>query len=291
MAVEVLALGAALAYASSQVVTKFATRSGSVVAGFVVSLGTGTVVLGALAAWRVPSWQMAPAAVGLFVLAGVAGAGIGRLLMMRAVRDAGASVASPVQSSAQPVVATVAAVTLLGEGVSAGRLLALALVVTGLWVCARGGSANLAAHAASVRVVAWPVAGGAALAAADVLRKTGMQWHPDPVLGAFIGVAAAFVGWLVVLALRAPRVPVAHPPSYGWYALHGLLTAAGAVLLLTALRAGDLSLVAPIVACQPVVVVALGALVLRRFEVLRPGTVVGAVVVFAGVALLPFAGG
>lgn len=294
---ELLSLMAALMYASSQVVTKLATQHGSVMSGFVVSLGAGTFALGALAMVSVESWRMPLPAVALFVLAGVAGAGMGRLFMMRAVRDAGASVASPVLSSTQPVAGTVLAVIVLRENVSGGRLLALTLVVAGLWVCARGGSANHASApvgigtGARAKLLVWPMLAGAALATSDLLRKTALELHPDAILGALIGVAAATGGWLLAVAVRAPGELRIRPPSFGWFALHGVLTAVAATFLFLALRVGDLSVVAPIVAVQPVFVVALGALLLRDLEAVRVGTVVGAIVVFSGVAAMSLVDG
>lgn len=288
--IELLALLAALAYASSQVVSKLATRHGDVMSGLVVSLVTGTVALGALCLVTVGSWRVPVSATVLFVLAGVAGAGLGRLMMMRAVRDAGASVASPVQSSTQPVAATGFAVAFLGEQPTSGRLLMLALVVAGLWLSARGGSANRGltvlntGPAHLVRLLAWPVAGGMALATSDLLRKAALDIHPDAALGAFLGVATAAGGWLLVTAAREPGALRSRPPAYGWFALHGLLTALAAILLFLALRVGDLSLVAPIIAAQPVFVVMIGAVVLRNLEAVRAGTVAGALIVFGGIA-------
>ncbi|MFY1632933.1 EamA family transporter [Solwaraspora sp. WMMB335] len=289
--IELLALLAAFAYASSQVVSKLATRHGNVMSGLVVSLVTGTLALGVLCLATVGSWQVPVSATVLFVLAGVAGAGLGRLLMMRAVRDAGASVASPVLSSTQPVAATGFAVAFLGEQPTTGRLLMLALVVAGLWLSARGGSANRGiavlrtGPADLARLLVWPVAAGVALATSDLLRKAALDIHPDAALGAFLGVATATSGWLLVMAVREPGALRRAPPAYGWFALHGLLTALAATLLFLALRAGDLSLVAPIIAAQPVFVVMLGAVVLRDLEAVRAGTVTGALVVFGGIAV------
>ncbi|MDG4763174.1 DMT family transporter [Solwaraspora sp. WMMD406] len=288
--IEVVALLAAFAYASSQVVSKLATRHGDVMSGLVVSLVAGAAALGVLCLATVDSWRIPASAVVLFVLAGVAGAGLGRLLMMRAVRDAGASVASPVLSSTQPVAATGFAVAFLGERPTAGRLSMLVLVVAGLWLSARGGSANrgiAVLHTGPVdlvRLLIWPVAAGAALATSDLLRKAALDIHPDAALGAFLGVATATLGWLLVTAVREPGALRRRPPAYGWFALHGVLTALAAFLLFLALRVGDLSLVAPIIAAQPVFVVMIGAVVLRNLEAVRTGTVVGALIVFGGIA-------
>nr|MDT0662531.1 DMT family transporter [Micromonospora sp. DSM 115978] len=303
MPAELLALGAASMHAASQVVTKVATsRGGSVLPGFVISLGAGTILLGGLAVATVDTWRVTAPVATLFVLAGLVGAGLGRLLMMRAVRDAGASVASPVQSSTQPMMATVAAAVVLREQVSLGRVLALGLVVIGLWLAARGGSANRHDGAVplgpsdpvgsgnrwvpTLRMLAWPVAAGTALAMADLLRKAGLDAHPDAVLGGFLGVVAAFGGWVVVLAVRARRHRPWWPATHRWYALHGVMIGSATTLLLLALRSGDLSVVAPVAASQPIFVIGLSALLLRDVEALRPGTVFGAIAVFGGVAAM-----
>jgi drug/metabolite transporter, DME family len=299
MPAEVLALGAALCFASGGIAVKFATQAGSMLVGYVASLATGVIGLGIVAAITVDSWAIPLGPALLFGLAGLAGPGAGRLLGMRAVRDAGASVALPVQSSANPLIASAAGVLLFGEIVGLGRVLALALIVGGILACARGGSANRVDGLDFARtrlpavnrrlVLLLPLAAGGAYATADILRKFALAEHGDPILGAFVGMTAALLVWVTILsATPAFRQPFRMNRSIAWFCLNGVLSATASTSLMFALRIGDLSVVAPILASQPVIVVVLGALVLRDLERLRLGTVLGALTVFTGVAWLAF---
>src|SRR5690606_14087709 len=107
----------------------------------------------------------------LFAATGITGSGAGRALAMAGVRLAGASVSVPVQSSAAPLVATLAGVLLFSETVGPARLGAIALILAGVWLAARGGSANLGVKDRNPWVVLLPLGAGTAFAVTDVLRK------------------------------------------------------------------------------------------------------------------------
>ena len=294
MPVELLAIVAASCYAFGHISVKFATRTGGVILGFLISLGTGIVALAIVAAVTVDDWGISPLAIAFFALAGLAGPGAGRVLMMRSVRDAGTSVAAPVQASTNPVISSIAGVLLFGETITPGRAVAMAMIVSGIFACARGGSANRAGEGLPTPsrwlVLVWPLSAGAAFASADVLRKFGLTEFGDPVLGALIGITVAFLTWMVVFMVTPSlRATARFSWSLSWFCVYGLLSAAGLTSLLFALRGGDLSVVIPIFASQPVLVILLGAILLRDLERLRPGTIIGASIVFAGVAYLSLA--
>lgn len=300
MTAEWLALAAAFCYATGNVAVKLGTRNGDMMLGFMVSLVTGLVAVWVVALVTVDSWSVAPVPAVLFALSGIMGPGVARLLSMRGVRDAGTSVSVPVQSSTAPVLASAAGVVLFGETVGVARALAITLIVTGIWACAWGGSANLAkprdlnplgqGGGVHLPVLLFPIGSGAVYATADVMRKAAVTEHPEPVLGVAVGMTAAFVVW-VALFLFKPRFRAARrlSPSIGWFFLNGLLGVTAQVCLFIALRTGGLSVIAPIIASRSVMVIILGALALRDLERLRFGTVAGAIVVSVGVAYLSIA--
>jgi len=292
---EHLALLSALCFSSGHIVAKFAMRQDNLFVGLLVSVATGVVMIGAIAAFTVRDWSIPLGAIALFAAAGIVGPGIGRVTAMKAIRDAGTSVAIPLQASANPIISSLGGVLLFSEIMDLGRVLALALIVTGIIASASGGSANRGeglAHAVStgrsrLRLAAWPLAAGAAYATSDMLRKTALLSFADAVLGTFIGLVASLAVWTLALAASERlRAGVRPDRTLWWFVLHGIVSAAAVVLLMAALNVGDLSVVAPIVASQPVVIVVLGALLLRRFERLRPGTILGALMVFAAVTYL-----
>lgn len=294
MPAELMAVGAAIGFALGMTAMKLATRAGNMMLGYLVTLATSIVVMGVMAIFTVETWAVPAGPLLLFALGGVAGPGAGRLLGMRAVRDVGTSVAAPVQSSSNPIVATLVGVAVFGESLGPGRVLTLAVIVAGIWACVRGGTANRlsvpAPRSGRLLVLLLPLSAGAAYATMMSLNKLALAEHGDPVLGAFVGLVTAFAIWLTIYLL-SPRLRrrARFTPALAWFSVSGVMSAGAQFALLSALEIGDLSVVATIVAAQPVVVILLGALLLRDLERLRPGTVLGAVIVFAGVAYLSVA--
>lgn len=295
MPAELLAVTAAFCFASGAIAVKLATRTGNVMPGFLIGLSVNALVVAVVALAVVDSWAMPALPAALFALAGLSGPGLARLLMMRSVRDAGASVAVPLQASSNPLISSFAGLVVFHESSSGGRLAALGVTVAGIWSCARGGSANRSSEGgrddrgggARFLVLSLPLAAGAAYASSDILRKAGLTRFDEPILGALIGTVTALSVWSAAYALRPTmRAPVVLGPSFAWFVLNGLLIGAAQVALLVALSVGDLSVVSPIVASQPVIVIVLSALVLRDVERLRWGSVLGAALVVVGVVWL-----
>ncbi len=294
MRAELLAVTAAFCFASGAIAVKLATRTGNVMPGFLIGLSVNALVVAIVAVAVVDTWAMPALPAALFALAGLSGPGLARLLMMRSVRDAGASVAVPLQASSNPLISSFAGLVVFHEAASGVRLAALGLTVAGIWSCVRAGSANRSSDGArdghsgaGILVLSLPLAAGAAYASSDILRKAGLTRFDEPILGALIGTVTALSVWIAAYVLRPTmRAPVVLGPSFAWFVLNGLLIGAAQVALLLALSVGDLSVVSPIVASQPVIVIVLSALVLRDIERLRWGSVVGAALVVVGVVWL-----
>jgi drug/metabolite transporter (DMT)-like permease len=291
---ELLALTAALLYSSSQISAKRGTETGHLTSGSLLGLATGTAGVGLLATISVTSWALPLEFAVLFALGGVAGAGVGRVLSMRSARDVGTSVSIPVISSVNPALTCLAGVLLFAERIGPAQLLALAVILGGVWLCARGGSANKEPSSARapwrhpLPGLAVAAAAGAAFSASDVFRKAAVSQSVDPVLGALVGMVAALVLWSAIhLLVPSQRQPFQlRTASARWFGLSGLLGAHAQVFIIMALDRGDLSVVSPIMAAQPVLAVLLAGIFLRRLEQLRAGTVMGAIAVFVGVAAL-----
>lgn len=297
MPAELLALMAALLYALSQLTAKRGTQTGSIMFGSLIGLVTGTAAVGVVAGTTTSSWSMPAVALILFAVAGIAGSLAGRAFAMRGVRDIGASVSVPVQASVSPIIAIAAGALIFGEVISPARAVSLAVILLGMWLCMRNGSSNAVLDvAAPPRKVGWrrlasgllwPVAAAAGFATSDILRKGGLAVFPSPVLAAFIGLGTALVASLAwFLFGPGAREPLSWTPSTAWFGLSGLLSASAQVSVLFALRAGELSVVAPIVACQPVLIIVLGPLILRGVERFTRLTAAGGVLVATGIASL-----
>lgn len=288
---EAFALGAALLFVFGKVAIKFGTEGGNVVQGFVLTLSTSVVVLAIFSTIVVDSWSVSWSAAALFAIGGLCGPGLGRFLGIWAVREAGASVAVPVQSSVNPVLSSILGIIIFDEVVTLGRAAALALIIVGIWACVRGGSANRRPRDVARQrlglVVLLPLGAGIAYAGLDTFSKVALASHPEPVHGALIGTSTALTVWaIIILSRRGLRSGFRVNRSSGWFMLSGLISAMAMMMLFFALRDGDLSVVAPIISSQPVLMVVMSALMLRNLEQLRLGTILGAIVGSIGIAIL-----
>lgn len=75
-------------------------------------------------------------------------------------------------------------------------------------------------------------------------------------------------------------------PGAWWFVLGGALTATAIVALFRALREADVSLVSPIVAAQPLIILLLSTVVLRGIERLNRRIVLGSVTTVIGLVLV-----
>lgn len=292
---ELFALGNAFFHSCAKISVRFGTQTGDMKLGLIASTTAGLVTAVVFAVFAIDDWGIALAPFLLFVVAGFMGPVLGRLLSVGAIRRAGASVSVPVQSSTNPIVATLGGVLLFGETVGILELLALALIIGGVWITTTGGSANRVMPAGLDRpsrllVLIAPMGAGAILASSNVVKKGGLELGGDPILAAVVGSTVGISVWGIVYLLRMRRTaePIKLTRSLWWYGLHGMFAATASLSLNFGLLRGDLSLIAPIAASQPVMVLILSAVLLRDLEKLRRGTVVGATIVFVGVAYLSF---
>jgi drug/metabolite transporter (DMT)-like permease len=300
MTSSVLALCAATSWSLSHVFVRLGSRSVAPLAGVVLSLASSSFVLVIALAIR---GDVDPnlLAVGLFALAGMTGPGLGRILSITAISRIGATRASPVKSAAQPVIAVVLGVVVLAETVELTRLTGIALTLTGVVLVVvsgqraqastfgsprQGGAMSTRAPALrNLSVLLWPIGAGTAYALTDLTRKNAMQVLDDAFLGGAIGVLVALTIWGTVLVTRGGAPSLwrdLRSQNSIWFLVSGTASGAAQVFVLSALRDGDLSLVAPILAVQPILIAIFARVFINRLE--RVGIAV------AGAALLATAG-
>lgn len=303
MSAPLLALCAALSWSISHVLVRLASRSIAPLVGVVLSLTASSTVLVIALAIR-GDIQADPAAIAFFAAAGVFGPGLGRILSITAISKIGATRSSPVQSAAQPIVTVGFGILVFSETVGVTRFLGIALTLSGvllvIWSNQRGQAApTLRAGStdstvatvtgSNLRLMLWPVAAGTAFASADVVRKGGMQVLDDALLGGAIGVLVALAIWGTVLVSRGQGpefVNHVRSPDARWFLMSGAASGAATVFVLSAFRDGDLSLVGPIVAVQPILVALIARIFINRLERVGLAIAVAALLATAGTVLI-----
>jgi drug/metabolite transporter (DMT)-like permease len=248
-----------------------------------VALGTVATVLPAVAVAVIAAAAEAPArglhlaAAWPFALAGLLSPGAAQILVTLAIREAGASRVSMVFGAA-PLVSVTIALIFLGEPVRAPLLVGAVLVVLGGFELAR--ERERPNHLRRIGLL-YAFAGATLFAIRDNLVRhlaVGRTAVPPAVAA-----AAALVGGGALVVVWARRA------SFGrWlpFVPAGLLFGGSYVSLFEAYYRGRVTVVAPLVAIESLVGVALSVLLLRDSELVGRKLVLGAALIVAGGGLI-----
>lgn len=306
MRAEVFAAISALCFAGSFVAAKRGLATVSVLAGVLVNIGVAWLVL-VLAVALDPPDAFSTGATAIFVLAGIAGAGLGTWAALTGVDKLGPSVAVPIQQGTRPVIASVIAMLWLGESLGLVQILGVSGIVLGGWRLSRsgmliddggssrpsklarlpeGGQIGSVDHAFRPGVV-FPLMAGGGFALSDVLSKQGLESLPHPAFGAMVGMGATFLLWMVAsFLLPRWRRRLRFGPGVAWLVASGTLVAGALLSLFHALKSGDVAVVSPISATQPLAVFALSILLLRDLEQLDLSTITAGLAIVIGAIMV-----
>ena len=208
------------------------------------------------------------------------------LALSAAYRVGDLSLVYPLARGTAPIVVAPLAMLLLGERPSAGGLLGIALVVVGIFVSHVGHLRAGPMSPETRRAVGLALVTGLMTTGYSLVNKVGVALVPVPVYS--VSVFAVNVV-LFGLVLQRKGVPLPLRRDARW----GPMLAIGAMMMTTYMAimlAMTLAPVSYVVAAREVSIVfgaALGALVLR--EPHPASRILGAIVIFAGVALMALA--
>lgn len=297
---DALALASASCFALSNIAISRGARPGSGDNGAFVSLlltsliaGAGWIAMGAARGFE----PVTACALLWFAGAGVFTAFIGRVFFYASVQHLGA-MRSAAMKRLNPFFAVVLGVLVLGESLTGGMGIGLALIAASFAVLVAGGRSGRGGEAAGegawrARVLnagyVYAPISALGYSTGYLLRKMGLAEAHDALLGAAVG---CIVGALLFVATAAfsreyaaaVRATFARPN--GWLIGAGVMSSFGQILYFAALGESPMSRVALISSVEVFVTLFLGAVVLRRRETLTPGLVLAAVLGFAGTAFI-----
>jgi drug/metabolite transporter (DMT)-like permease len=295
MSPELLAIVGSLAYAATTICIGVGVRTTNVVTGLLITLLVGAAITFGVLLFDLPESISLPGVL-LFALSGLLGPGLGRATSIIGIERLGAAVATPLLASLYPILAVAAAVLTLSEAVGLQRIAGVVAVAAGVWfIAGRREAATPAlrppAGAPTLRpalrlpAVAFPLAAGAFYGASDVLRKRATDLLPAAVLGALIGTICALLVWIAAWAASGrirSQVRLGFTRGGWWFALSGVFSAVALLAVTRALQLGDVSVVTPIVAAQPLPVLVLTALFWRTSDPIDIKVVAGTIGVVLG---------
>jgi drug/metabolite transporter (DMT)-like permease len=277
----VLALCAALSWGVSDFSAGVVSRRISAVTVTMVTLGLGGLIALpiALGSESAPNGRTV-----LFGLLAGATTGVGVTLLFEALAVGVIGAVAPIVGggAALPVVAGL----VTGERPAAVQLAGVGLVIAGVITIARATSGEATEQARDPRRgIVLAIIASVALGCYYLCARGGAT-HGTPLWFASIGQISAAIPLLILTAVRRRgRLPRS---DVGLLAVIAAINAAGWLLSTLALRGGLLSVVSVLIALYPAITVMLAAIVLRE-RLSRP-QIAGAVVTFAGVALIAAGG-
>ena len=243
----------------------------------IATAGTALVVALAAAAAETPTRGLHLSSAWPFLLAGLLSPGLAQIFVTVAIRESGSSRVSMIFGTA-PLVSVTIALLFLNEPASAPLIAGAVLVVGGGVLLAR--ERNRPAHLNRVGLVL-AFAGATLFAIRDNLVRhlaVGSTTVPPAVAA-----AAALLGGTVLIAVWARqgigRRWIPFLPA-------GVLFGVSYVCLFEAYYRGRVTVVAPLVAIESLVGVALSAVLLRKSESVGRRLVFGAALIVAGGALI-----
>ncbi|HEY2741861.1 MAG TPA: DMT family transporter [Gaiellaceae bacterium] len=273
-----MALASALFFGAMSVALRMALdRDPDAALGTIATAGTALVVALVAAAAETPARGLHLSSAWPFLLAGLLSPGLAQIFVTVAIRESGSSRVSMIFGTA-PLVSVTIALLILGEPASAPLIVGAVLVVAGGVLLAR--ERDRPAHLNRVGLVL-AFAGATLFAIRDNLVRhlaVGSTSVPPAVAA-----AAALLGGTVLIAVWARqgigRRWIPFLPA-------GVLFGASYVCLFEAYYRGRVTVVAPLVAIESLVGVALSAVLLRKSESVGKSLVFGAALIVAGGALI-----
>lgn len=287
------ALLAMLAFATNIVITRFAVARMPVEAGFFIVLATNILFPGALFAVELGvraapyTWHWKGA--GLFAIGGVIGTFLGRRFLFDTVKLLGPSRASVFHSTA-PAFALLAAWLLAGELLGPYELALMAVVWLGLWLTQpRAGSLHALAPDMLRKGFLAGLLTVAGFGFGNVVRGLAMREWSEAALGTVIASLAALAcqfaftrNWARVGA----QLRTADRGAILLYAGCGVFTSLGSIFISLAMTRIEIALAVLVVHTTPLVIFPVSVWILKNREELTPRTMLGALIVLAGIAAL-----
>jgi uncharacterized membrane protein len=279
--VAALALTSALISAMATVLISAGLRRYGPYTGFWINLLVGTVGLWLAVLLTGGPGHPSARSLGFFVLAGLIGTFVGRLLRFLSIETVGPSISAALVNL-NPLVSTSLAVLMLGERVTPPLLVGTLVTIAGTTLLSLGG------RAVGVRTVLLllPLGSACCFGTVAVLRKLALD-GAGVVIGAAANVTAAFVAFTAFLLVTGQVGAFrCRGRSLAYFVGAGIAENLSVFMVLVALGLGTVSVVAPLTNVAPLFVLLLSLGFLRGREILNARLIAGVVLIVLGTYLI-----
>lgn len=211
--------------------------------------------------------------IGLFVPA------MSRFCAVAGIRRIGVSRSQSVVATS-PLFSIFLAVMFLGERPSGLVLLGALAIVYGLILLSRSRAGE---ETWQKRDMIYPLAAGLLFAGRDVVAKVGLTHGIAPVLGGAVAATSSAVClWIVTGIFRKRLTLLFNRESFRYLAASGFFWGLAYIFMFSALKAGHVSAVTPLIYTSPLFSAFLSLLFLRDYETVTRRVILGAVLVVLG---------
>ncbi len=290
MSASLIALAVAAITAFSRILLKKGLVDSNPLTGMFVSLVVCAPVLTVLALLVVPLDEYSLVGIAYFAAIGLFAPPVVRYLTYIGVDRLGVSRSAPVRSLT-PFFAVLLAIVFLGEPLSLHVVLGTVAIFSGASLLTRKERSERAAPTWKKVDLLFPLAAAVLAGVAANLRRHGLDSPilPNPILAAASTAVAALLVFGVYLQLSGKRRELAFNRSaLTFFVLASCCTSVSIVLNLTALKVGNVSAVAPVLASGPLFAIGFSFLLLRKIERVTRTLVAGALLTVTGIELIVF---
>jgi len=224
--------------------------------------------------------------VSLFALCGVLSPGIVRLLYYEGLKSFGTAVNSSIVSI-YPLYTSLLAVLLLNETLSFGNWVGILWVVLGIiFVEVSSQNSSLRVGASKKRLFI-PLLSGLTLGVASIIRKAGLGFFDAPIFGVAVSYSVSLVPYVLMFSLNSrTRQEFSPKRDLRLFWVAGIGQAVSWLTAFYALSFEKVSMVTPLISIEPIFVLFLAYVYLRRTEHLSSKLVASVVLTVLGVVLV-----
>lgn len=223
----------------------------------------------------------------LFVLSSALVPGFARLLYFRGMKELGASTNTSIVAT-NPVISSLIAVFLLGEHPTLVVWIGMLTVTSGVVMLERS-TVHQARTATNANTrIAVPLMTACFVGLGLVVRKMALNAYSEPVMGVATGyLISLFIYFFIsVLSSDFRGSTEISKRTFKLFWIGGLCWCFGQLCSFSALRYGDVSIIAPILNIDPLFVLLFAHLFLRKQEKVSSLLLVGTVTIIIGISLI-----
>ncbi|HDZ46301.1 hypothetical protein LCGC14_0085960 [marine sediment metagenome] len=225
-----------------------------------------------------------------FILAGLFAPLLGRTFQFMGMARLGANITTPITLT-HPLVTMMIAVSILREPISGTVFLGAGLVLSGSTILGMQRQKPTSGQPVPLRPpkvwLLFPIAASLCYGISVVFRKLGIDEGMEAVTAAALTATASWllisvfgIGSRRLLEIRCSKI------EFGYLVAAGVFSSLGPVFLFTALRHGELIVVAPLAATTPLFVLVGTYWFIKDGELFTPGVISGTLATVIGVAVI-----